>query len=1162
MKKGILFAVMMVLMLASRINAQSFSSNAQSIDFNINTIDLFTERIFFIYNLYNDSRFSVTIGEENGVFIVNANESFETMDLEDAFSDFQQTTSRDFNFLSKEDAAVYCEEYKAKLSKEAINHLMMDYYIQSRQNNYCATADPFCTDNGLYQFPAGVNAGSGESGPDYNCLSTRPNPAWYYMQIDNPGNMNIYMYSTPSKDIDFCCWGPFNDPITPCPNQLTASKVVSCSYSANATETCVIPATAQHNDYFILVITNFSNAQCNISFSKQSGTGTTNCGILPPLVNNDGPYCVGETIRLSGNAQAGATYSWSGPGGWSATGQNVTRPNCTMAMAGTYTCTITVGNQTNSATTDVSVIAQPHANFTASTVCRGEPTHFDASNSTTSPSGYNITSYTWSFGDNTPTGHGRTIDHTYANPGTYTVRLTTNIESGENLCSDTKTQQVTVYSLPQPICGANPNPVAYGQTATLTANAGAGNISYHWEPANKVTNANSATTTTIPLTENTTFTCTATNSQGGCSANGTVRVTINGSQMEAEATADYTTICQGFTTTLNAIASGGTGNFSYSWSPANLVVNPTSATTATRELTQSTTFTCTVTDAAVGSTNVNVSINVLPKKEFDEHHFICPGDDFDWSVNGEHYGHPGEGYLANYVYNDYPLPNVCDSTVNLYIDYYPTYNYIIHDTICQGESYYAHGFYQPNPTLTSYPGIFTDENRCITAEGGCDSIVHLELWIRNSINDTIEGSVCKSSTYYFNEEYPALTDEGYYYYHGFTSLGCDSIVTLYLTQDDYLKEDFLNEMTCNEPYHWRDIIYYPIDGQVAHYTRTDTIISTNPDICDSIKRLDLTIYPTFAPTIIDTTVCDEFYWNWPGFVHDSTFTRSTYYEVQGQSQYNSRCDSTVILKLTVNSSYDIMAEPVFGCDTVVWDVPEQNNFNHIFSELGTHSYTTPVPFISSQNCDSTVTWTVTIEKTPSFEKVIGNPWVVGGSQLHYTLEQYRIWPIPSTPHYDTEWKMLDKNGNNFQKWTLFPVGNNNESVMVAIFTFEMDSVQLIATTRNAHEHTSVCSNGQLSDTIWIHCTYADVLEYADLQNVEIQPNPNNGTMNITFENMRGDVQIKVLSINGILVDEFNVHNNVDTVIYPYSTHDLSDGLYFFVIANDNKVITKKVVIIQ
>jgi len=273
--------------------------------FNITDIASFDERVFFISNLTKDERFEVIVDKNNSVFLINTGKYHENEDLESNVNAFVAENAAAFAAMDKETAAETCMTLKSELSGDIINALMLDIYASSRENNLCALGDPFCTDNGMYEFPAGVNAGSGEAGPDYNCLYTQPNPAWYYMRIGNPGAIDIYMYSTPSVDIDFCCWGPFDDPIEPCPNGLTANKVVSCSYSAAATEHCNIPATAQTGEYYILVITNYSNQPCNINFSQVAGSGNTDCGILPPvdiigfLITLDGEYLdiVGPTVR-------------------------------------------------------------------------------------------------------------------------------------------------------------------------------------------------------------------------------------------------------------------------------------------------------------------------------------------------------------------------------------------------------------------------------------------------------------------------------------------------------------------------------------------------------------------------------------------------------------------------------------------------------------------------------------------------------------------------------------------------------------------------------------------------------------------------------------------------------------------------------------------------
>ena len=276
----------------SNMIGQNFNMVSEtSLMFNIGDIANYDERVYFLYKLMNDSRFSVINGEQVGMFVVNGNEN-----LNANFMDFIAQNISEFTNMDKYQAADMANAYKGEMPASMVNAMMTDLYIQSRENNMCEFADPFCTDNGMYEFPAGVNAGSGETGPDYDCLYTQPNPAWYYMRIGDPGSMDIHMYSTPEVDIDFCCWGPFEDPTTPCPNGLTEDKVVSCSYSTSWTEHCMIPATAQTGEYYILVITNYSNQPCNINFSMVAGNGSTDCGILPPtdiigfLITMDGEY--------------------------------------------------------------------------------------------------------------------------------------------------------------------------------------------------------------------------------------------------------------------------------------------------------------------------------------------------------------------------------------------------------------------------------------------------------------------------------------------------------------------------------------------------------------------------------------------------------------------------------------------------------------------------------------------------------------------------------------------------------------------------------------------------------------------------------------------------------------------------------------------------------
>ena len=630
MKKALI--LLAVLALTVSIKAQSiknlytFDKIKNKLELDISKINLFEQRMHLLYSLENDKRFDVTMGKNDGVFVIKAAQSTENTNLERTFNGFFEETAIAFNSMSKDEIGDLFYEWKSSLPNEFISSMMMDIYRKDRQNNHCNTADPFCTDNGQYQFPAGVNAGSGESGPNYNCLSTTPNPAWYYMRMATAGAMTIHMYSTPSHDIDFCCWGPFEDPVTPCPTGLTAAKVVSCSYSTSATENCQIPSSAQPGQYYILVITNFSNQSCNITFSKTAGTGTTDCNIMPPLVSNNGPYCVGQTISLSGNAQSGATYSWSGPGGWTSSGQNPTRPNCTMAMAGQYTCTITLNGQTSSANTEVSVYANPTANFNSTTVCVGDATQF-TSTSTTNPSGQQITSYLWDFGDG-QTSTQQNPTHTFAGAGTHQVSLT--VACGQNTCTHSVTKSVTVDDYP--VANAGPDQsINNGHSATLTAQTVQGqNVSYAWTPANKINgNPNLQTVQTVALEQTTTFKLRVT--RNGCQSEEDDVVVNVGSAMSASASIESDEICDGNSTTVTATASGGEGpgSYHYQWqaTPSTVEFGDATASTTTVHPTRPGDYilSCTVTDGhATLSTQTNLTVN--PAENMDVTIAVCPSE--------------------------------------------------------------------------------------------------------------------------------------------------------------------------------------------------------------------------------------------------------------------------------------------------------------------------------------------------------------------------------------------------------------------------------------------------------------------------------------------------------------------------------------------------------
>ena len=1109
--------------------------NEPTISFDITNIANFDERVFFLYNLMTDGRFDVIHGEQDGFFVISASNSYEGINLAETFADFREQNASDFSSMSKEQAAEVAAEYKGALPFEFVSSLMMDYYIRSRQNNTCANADPFCTDNGMYEFPAGVNAGSGESGPDYDCLYTTPNPAWYYMRILNPGNIDIYMYSTPSVDIDFCCWGPFTDPSSPCPNGLTSNKVVSCSYAAAHTEHCLIPATAQTGEYYILVITNYSNQTTNISFSKVAGTGTTDCGILPPLVSGGGPYCVGETIYLTAQGQAGATYSWTGPGGFTSTQQNPTRPNCTLNMAGTYTCTITVGSQSNSATTEAVVIyPQPTANFNYTSVCRGTPTQF-TSTSTTNPSGQQIQSYQWTFGDG-QTGTGQNVTHTYAQAGNYQVTL--NVTTGNGHCTSSKTQTVPVYAAPVASATAQPSTVIYGGTATLTANAGAtGTFNFHWEPANMVVNANAQTTQTVPLQATQTYTVTVTNPQGGCSSTAQVTVSMEGSNMTAMASADQYELCEGESTTLHAQPSGGTGNYTFNWTPANTLSNATIQNPVATPPVGETTYTCAVSD---GITNQNVSVTIMvhPNEVEEVEHTICENDIYDFY--GENVQTPG-------VYEHHTQTEFgCDKLIRLHLYNWDTYETPITDHFCQGEHYM---FYDQ---AISTSGIYY---HTLESAHGCDSVIKLNLIQDPSYEVELWESTCEGGAgYYFVGDY--LQPSPYPYIYVFESvLGCDSVVSLHIEEAEYNSKTY-NVSLCATQYtsgsngttYYESGVYY------------DTL--SFPNACDSTLVLNLELRPSYDIDVYETS-CDSYRWKNDIYNVDMTFDESTVYTHHYVNDYGCESEATLYLTINDHDEYVFTVSNEENCDSYYWD-PQGHEILYTdhedleYNMSGTYHRT----YKNSHDCDSLVTMNVQFEYTPHPTEIFpmdatnyAPHWVITATEFQINSYDFNLWDDNPNCHWDSvTW--------NFTKpvdWLLEPFGTNNQCCKMYVLSWVEDTIWL-----EAHAFNRCAPQEGVTQRYWFLSSFIGIDENSPSTGLEtidfdVIPNPNNGKMQLNLEHLTGKVGIKVYDMKGTLIDQFETYNN-GSGTYDYNMKVKSDGIYFFVATNKEGTIAKKVII--
>ncbi|MES2139601.1 MAG: PKD domain-containing protein [Bacteroidota bacterium] len=356
------------------------------------------------------------------------------------------------------------------------------------QGSDCATASPFCTSVPV-TFPAQTNVFA-PVGPNYGCLSSQPNPSWFYLQISTTGPISLSMQgvlhnSTTTHDIDFIIWGPFTSISSGCSSGLTGANV-DCSYSGNALEIGDIP-NATAGEVYILMITNFTFTQpapaTDITLSQSGGTGATNCGIVcsissvtataAPCLSPSNLYDVTGDITYLNPPTAGTLTVTNSASGASQVFNSPFNPTTvsyalTGLPANGASCTITAVFSSNPNCILTQTFTAPPPCYVdcpiavdSAYTCVGVPATLTATGAT---------SYLWSTGETTATITVSGVTATYAVVGT------------TGTCADTVATTVTTFPPPTISFSADSvsgcNTFTSNFTADTTGNFGA---SYSWD---------------------------------------------------------------------------------------------------------------------------------------------------------------------------------------------------------------------------------------------------------------------------------------------------------------------------------------------------------------------------------------------------------------------------------------------------------------------------------------------------------------------------------------------------------------------------------------------------------------------------------------------------------------------------------------------------------
>ncbi|MCG8698043.1 MAG: T9SS type A sorting domain-containing protein [Bacteroidales bacterium] len=261
----------------------------------------------------------------------------------------------------------------------------------------------------------------------------------------------------------------------------------------------------------------------------------------------------------------------------------------------------------------------------------------------------------------------------------------------------------------------------------------------------------------------------------------------------------------------------------------------------------------------------------------------------------------------------------CDSIIKLDLTIYKSTTWTDVITACDSYTWIDGYTYTESNNTAEY---------IIKNEAGCDSIIKLDLTIYKSPTYTDVITACKSYTWIDGYTYTESNNTAEYIIKN--EVGCDSIIKLDLTI--YNTTTWTDVVTACKSYTWIDGYTYTESNNTAEY------IINNENGCDSIIKLDLTIYNTTTWTD-KVTACDSYTW----------IDGYTYTESNNTAEYvinnENGCDSIIKLDLTIWESTESTITVYETGDS--YTAPD----GYIYTTEGTYTATIK----NDKGCDSTIT---------------------------------------------------------------------------------------------------------------------------------------------------------------------------------------------------------------
>jgi gliding motility-associated-like protein len=429
------------------------------------------------------------------------------------------------------------------------------------------------------------------SGPS-SYTSSSQNPVIANSTISNSGIYTVTVSSGTCTAVDTVSVNVVSNP-TITVNSATICAGNSATLTANGATTYTwTPATGLSSPTGSVVVATPVNTTTYIvtgsvgTCAATAGTSTVTVNSTPTVTINNASLCSSTTVTIT--VSGASTYSWTPATGLSSSTGSMVTTNPGAAI--NYTV---IGTDINGCigTTSLTVVNSPSITTSISSTsvtCNG----LSNGNATVTAGGGSGSGYTYSW---LPTGGTNSISSNIP-AGTYTCT----IKDGAGCTSSTTVSIAQPQTLSLSVTSGL---ICTGQSYTLNAivSGGTSPYSYNWNNGASTTNPY-----VVTPTSSANYTVVVTD------ANGCQPVVDNsvivGVRPPLQVTVGNAAICAGNTTTLTASASGGNGNYIYSWSPSGLfgssIVDSPASTTV---------YTVTVSDGCttVSATDTGI-VNVTP----------------------------------------------------------------------------------------------------------------------------------------------------------------------------------------------------------------------------------------------------------------------------------------------------------------------------------------------------------------------------------------------------------------------------------------------------------------------------------------------------------------------------------------------------------------------